>query len=166
MLLVLGGALLVALTVAMLIAHGVSQPLEALAATARRIAKGDYSSLTTVDRNDEIGELSSALGNMTRSIAERETALRDAIGSLEHARNDAVKANEAKSQFLSNMSHELRTPLNAILGFSEVLHKQMMGPIGASATSNMRATSTTAAPICWSRSKRCSTCHRPPTGSS
>ena len=132
MLLVLGGALLVALTVAMLIAHGVSQPLEALAATARRIAKGDYSALPVVSRNDEIGELSSALGQMTRSIADRESALRDAIGSLEHARNDAVKANEAKSQFLSNMSHELRTPLNAILGFSEVLHKQMMGPIGAS----------------------------------
>jgi signal transduction histidine kinase len=131
MLLVLGGALLVALTVAMLIAHGVSQPLEALAATARRIAKGDYHSLPVVGRNDEIGELSSALGQMTRSIADREAALRDAIGSLEHARNDAVKANDAKSQFLSNMSHELRTPLNAILGFSEVLHKQMMGPIGA-----------------------------------
>jgi signal transduction histidine kinase len=131
MLLVLGGALLVALTVAMLIAHGVSQPLEALAATARRIAKGDYSSPRAVNRNDEIGELSSALGQMTRSIADRESALRDAIGSLEQARNDAVKANEAKSQFLSNMSHELRTPLNAILGFSEVLHKQMMGPIGA-----------------------------------
>jgi len=30
------------------------------------------------------------------------------------------------------MSHELRTPLNAILGFSEVLHKQMMGPLGGS----------------------------------
>ena len=131
MLLVLGGALLVALTVAMLIAHGVSQPLEALATTARRIAKGDYSSLPVVSRNDEIGELSSALAHMTRSIADRESALRDAIGSLEHARNDAVKANETKSQFLSNMSHELRTPLNAILGFSEVLHKQMMGPIGA-----------------------------------
>jgi signal transduction histidine kinase len=131
MLLVLGGALLVALTVAMLIAHGVSQPLEALAASARRIAKGDYSSLPVVSRNDEIGELSSALAQMTRAIADRESALRDAIGSLEHARNDAVKANDAKSQFLSNMSHELRTPLNAILGFSEVLHKQMMGPIGA-----------------------------------
>jgi len=131
MLLVLGGALFVALTVAMLIAHGVSQPLEALAATARRIAKGDYTTLPAVDRRDEIGELSSALGNMTRSIADRENALRDAIGSLEQARNDAVKANEAKSQFLSNMSHELRTPLNAILGFSEMLHKQMMGPLGA-----------------------------------
>jgi len=131
MLLVLGGALIIALTVAMLIAHGVSQPLEALAATAQRIAKGDYSTLPRVNRRDEIGELSSALGNMTRSIADRENALRDAIGSLEQARNDAVKANEAKSQFLSNMSHELRTPLNAILGFSEMLHKQMMGPIGA-----------------------------------
>lgn len=131
MLLVLGGALLVALTVAMFIAHGVSQPLEALAATAQRIAKGDYNTLPSTTRRDEIGELSSALGNMTRSIADRENALRDAIGSLEHARNDAVKANEAKSQFLSNMSHELRTPLNAILGFSEVLHKQMMGPLGA-----------------------------------
>ena len=131
MLLVLGGALIVALTVAMLIAHGVSQPLEALAATARRIAKGDYGTLPPVNRRDEIGELSSALGNMTRSIADRENALRDAIASLEQARNDAVKANEAKSQFLSNMSHELRTPLNAILGFSEMLHKQMMGPLGA-----------------------------------
>jgi len=132
MLVVLGGALLIALTVAMMIAHGVSQPLEALAATARRIAQGDYSTLPAVSRRDEIGELSSALGNMTRSIADRENALRDAIGSLEQARNDAVKANEAKSQFLSNMSHELRTPLNAILGFSEVLHKQMMGPLGGS----------------------------------
>ena len=131
MLLVLGGALVVALTVAMLIAHGVSQPLEALAATARRIAKGDYTSPPVTRRNDEIGELSTALGHMSRSIEDRESALRDAIGSLEQARNDAVKANEAKSQFLSNMSHELRTPLNAILGFSEVLHKQMMGPIGA-----------------------------------
>ena len=132
MLVVLGGALLIALTVAMMIAHGVSQPLEALAATARRIAQGDYSTLPAVSRRDEIGELSSALGNMTRSIADRENALRDAIGSLEQARNDAVKANDAKSQFLSNMSHELRTPLNAILGFSEVLKKQMIGPLGGS----------------------------------
>ena len=130
MLFVLGAALLVALTVAMLIAHGMSQPLEALAATARRIAKGDYRTLPAIQRRDEIGELSEALSNMTRSIADRENALRDAIGSLQQARNDAVKANEAKSQFLSNMSHELRTPLNAIIGFSEMLHRQMLGPIG------------------------------------
>src|SRR6185295_10896527 len=133
MLLVLLGALIIALVGAMIIARSVSQPLEVLARTARRIAKGDYHRLPPpIDRRDEIGELSSTLNNMSRSIAEREAALREAVSSLETARNDAVKANEAKSQFLSNMSHELRTPLNAILGFSEVLHKQMMGPLGGS----------------------------------
>jgi signal transduction histidine kinase len=129
MLLVLGGALLVALIGAMLIAHSVSRPLEALATAARRIAKGDYSAMPPMRRRDEIGELSSALTNMTLSIAERETALKGAVASLELARNQAVKASEAKSQFLSNMSHELRTPLNAIIGFSEMIHRQMLGPI-------------------------------------
>ena len=37
--------------------------------------------------------------------------------------------NKAKSRFLATMSHELRTPLNAILGFSEVMSKEIMGPL-------------------------------------
>ncbi len=37
------------------------------------------------------------------------------------AREDAVRANNAKSEFLSRMSHELRTPLNSILGFAQLL---------------------------------------------
>lgn len=40
---------------------------------------------------------------------------------LRKARDDAIRANEAKSLFLANMSHELRTPLNAILGFAKLL---------------------------------------------
>ena len=42
----------------------------------------------------------------------------------------AEEANHSKSEFLANMSHELRTPLNAINGFSDIMKKEMFGPLG------------------------------------
>ncbi len=44
------------------------------------------------------------------------------------SRNEAVKANLAKSEFLSRMSHELRTPMNSILGFAQLMK---MGELNA-----------------------------------
>lgn len=45
------------------------------------------------------------------------------IEQLNIAKDQADKANRAKTDFLSSMSHEIRTPLNAIVGFSECINQ-------------------------------------------
>jgi signal transduction histidine kinase len=51
------------------------------------------------------------------------------VEELRKARFEAIHANETKTRYLANISHELRTPLNAIIGFSQVIEKEMFGPI-------------------------------------
>jgi len=60
----------------------------------------------------------------TTELSQKNDALERSQIDLAQARDEAQRANQAKSAFLAGMSHELRTPLNAIIGYSEILNEE------------------------------------------
>ena len=121
------------------------EPINGLVRFATEWRNGSYDARVKVRHPaSEIGHLGATFNAMADALAARyaaqqraEKELRELNATLESRVEERTielaNANRAKSMFLANMSHELRTPLNAIIGFGEMIHREIMGPIGVAA---------------------------------
>lgn len=80
--------------------HYISKPIQDLTDSAKRIANGSYGTQVPTSGDNEIGELTSEINQMSEKIA---------------------LSDKTTTEFISQISHELRTPLTAILGWSETI---------------------------------------------
>ncbi len=90
----------ISLVIARWFARGMTQPLRDMAAAARRLERGDYSTRVNVRSLDEVGQLAAAFNRMSAELED-----------LERSRRDLV----------ANVSHELKTPIAAIRAHLENL---------------------------------------------
>ncbi|HLK69106.1 MAG TPA: ATP-binding protein [Bryobacteraceae bacterium] len=81
--------------------------------------------------NLALEEQTAALRRTERDLVLHAQALKKSNQELAVALDAAREASVAKSRFLASVSHELRTPLNGIIGFSQLLHDEVVGPMTA-----------------------------------
>jgi signal transduction histidine kinase len=98
-----------ALTVLMsfILASRITTPLKKMTVSTARLASGDYTVKTYIERRDEIGELAQSIDLLSDRLGE--------------ARQAAEKLDSLRRDFVSNVSHELRTPITVLRGSLEAL---------------------------------------------
>lgn len=113
-----------AFLIAVVLARQITEPIIAVADTAKKMSQGDLSLRVQESDLEELSRLSSSFNNMA-NVLQSSFREKDMVYQQTKSVNARLQAaTSAKNVFLANMSHELRTPLNAIIGYSELLKEE------------------------------------------
>ena len=125
--------IVITVAIILLLSDRLSRPLRRLTDASNKLASGDFTVADTIKVNskDEIGVLASAFIDMSKDLRTTyqelqntnltlEQKVKERTSELAKARDEAIKANQSKSDFLSMVSHEIRTPMNAIIGMTQL----------------------------------------------
>jgi len=102
-----GGSLLVALLIGIILSRTLTRPLKALTEAAHRISQGKLEQQVIVKSNDEIGQLAAAFNRMSQEVAHE---------------------NQLRRQMTADIAHDLRTPLTVISGYIESMRDGVLKP--------------------------------------
>jgi len=108
------------------LASNLSKPISDMSKAVKAIQRGDYTAPLPVVDDGELGSLAKHINNLAEGLEQASREQQTAMSQLIQTREEAERANRAKTDFLAMMSHELRTPMNGVLGMLQLLETTEM----------------------------------------